>query len=108
MNGVGMLSKAKLTHVVPAGPEVIHASPSVIEWKAVKSRHPDFPNPGGSITIVAYQVIVGSFQATLPDTGALQYMVTLPPQLGVSPGDEFEVLAIEKGGNQTITAGTIQ
>lgn len=108
VDGVAMRSKAQLTHVVPAGPEVIQASPAVIEWKAVKSRHPDFPNPGGSITIVAYQVIVGSFQVTLPDTGALQYTVTFPPELGVSPGDGFEVLAIEQGGNQTITAGTIQ
>jgi hypothetical protein len=107
VDGVDMLSKARFTHVVPAGPEIVQASPSVIKWKAVKIRHPDFPNPGGNITIVAYQVIVGSFQVTLPDTGADEYMVTLPPELGVSQGDGFEVLAIEKGGNQTITEGTI-
>jgi hypothetical protein len=111
VDGVDMLSKAKFTHVMPAGPEIVEAivgPPSVITWKAVKTRHPDFPNSNGKITIVAYQVIVGSFQATLPDTGADEYMVTLPPELGVSRGDGFEVLAIEKGGNQTITTGTIQ
>jgi hypothetical protein len=35
--------------------------------------------------------------------------MTLPPEFAATlgPGEPFEVLAIEKGGNQTITEGTL-
>jgi len=56
--------------------------------------------------VVAYQIIAGSFQVTLPASAA---SVTLPPEFvetlapGVYP---FEVLAIDASGNQTITEGS--
>ena len=112
-DGVDMRSKATLTHVVPKGPVVgasVGPGPSVsITWNGVTQRHPDFPNPNGPITIDAYQVIVDTFQVTLPHTGLGPYTVTLPPQFVAtldSGPHGFEVLAIEKGGNQTITEGS--
>jgi hypothetical protein len=112
VDGKAMQSRAKLTHVVPAGPEIVGVSvgpPFVITWNGVTARHPAFPNPTGPITIVAYQVIVGSFQVTVPHTGPGPYTMTLPPEFAatLSPGEPFEVLAIEAGGNQTITEGTL-
>jgi len=65
---------------------------------------PGFPNE--PITIVGYQVIVGTFQVTVPAT---QLSVTVSPEFVVSlPSgpNAFEVLAIEAGGNQTITEGS--
>ncbi len=56
--------------------------------------------------IVAHQVIVDTFQVTLEEPAA---SVTLPPEFveSLEPGvHDFEVLAIEEGGNQTITEGT--
>ncbi len=109
VDGVEMLSTAVLTHAVPDGPkvEVDAGPPLVIMWEQVTTRHPDFP--AGPITIVGYQVIVGSFQVTVPDTGAADYTVEVPPELVQSLGSGehgFEVLAIEAGGNQTITEGS--
>jgi hypothetical protein len=53
-------------------------------------------------------VIVGSFEVTLPATDPPSSMsVTVPPEFVASlePGEHgFEVLAIEEGGNQTITS----
>jgi hypothetical protein len=112
VEGQNMRSEATLTHVVPDAPEivsVIKGPPFVITWNGVTARHPDFPNPTGSITIVAYQVIVGSFQVTVPHTGPGAHTMTLPPQFvaTLGPGEHgFEVLAIEEGGNQTITEGS--
>lgn len=108
-DGVNMFSRATLTHAVPDGP-VVHVDvgpPLVIMWEQVTERHPDFPP--GPVTIVGYQVIVGSFQVTVPETGAPDYMVTVPPEFVASLGSGeqlFEVLAIEAGGNQTITEGS--
>jgi hypothetical protein len=55
---------------------------------------------------VGYQVIVGSFQVTLP---ASSREVTLPREFVASLGrgtHDFKVLAIDATGNQTITEGT--
>ncbi len=104
VDGEHMQSQATLTHVVPAGPEIVSVSvgPSfVITWNGVTARHPDFPNPAGPITIDAYQVIVDTFQVTLPHTGPGPYTLTLPPEFVATLGSGahgFEVLAIEQGG----------
>jgi hypothetical protein len=107
VNGRSLLSRATLSHAVPAGPEVsVIASGDdvVIRWEPVTGPPPGFPNR--AITIVGYQVIVGSFQITLP---ASSTSMELPDELiaSLGPGEHgFEVLAIDASGNQTITAGT--
>lgn len=111
VGGSGITSNGTLTHAVPAGPVVsaeVDGDTVTIRWEAVTGPPAGFPNR--RIDIVRYQVIVGlgdPFQVTLPDTSR---EVTLPRELvkslksGVHP---FEVLAIEVGGNQTLTEGTI-
>lgn len=95
-----------LSHAVPNGPgdvtAVLGASNSlVISWDAV-TTHPDgFPDR--PISIVGYQLIVESFQVTVP---ASVTSVTVSPEfVGSLPSGEvlFEVLAIDVSGNQSIT-----
>lgn len=69
------------------------------------------PNPPGS-TIVAYQVTVTQVLSVLPKRVFSVHLpagtvrVTVPPQFLQRGAEyEFEVLAIEAGGNQTIHAG---
>lgn len=109
VGGTPITSTATLTHAVPAGPSVsagVDDDTVVIRWEPV-TRPPDgFPNK--RIEIAGYQVIVDPFQVTLP---ASSREVTLPREFveslkrGVHP---FEVLAIEVGGNQTLTEGTFE
>ena len=109
VNGLPLTGTSRLTHAVPAGPEVsveIEDDEVEIRWEPVTGPPPGFPNK--PIVIDGYQVIVGSFQVTLP---AHVHEVTLPEELveSLGPGLQlFEVLAIEKGGNQTITEGEFE
>ena len=102
-----LTSRATLSHAVPAGPEVsvlVNGDTVVITWEPVTGPPAGFPNR--AITIVGYQVIVGSFQITLSESST---SMQLPDELveSLGPGaHDFEVLAIEASGNQTITAGT--
>jgi hypothetical protein len=104
-----LMNTATLTHDVPAGPSVFTApSPygDTIEigWTSVVG--PAAILPGGMVTVVGYQVIVGSLHVTLP---ASAVRVTIPPEYYQALGagtHEFEVLAIDASGNQTITEGT--
>ena len=112
--------EATLSHAVPAGPDVADSDDSVgagnaltIRWDPVTEGAIDPAGgvfPDRRIDIDAYQVIVGSFQVTLPATDPPSPMsVRVPPELvaSLAPGEHgFEVLAIDAGGNQTITAGT--
>jgi hypothetical protein len=112
--------ESMLTHAVPAGPDVSDSDDMVspgnvltIRWSPVTEEATDPAGgifPDVPILVVAYQVIVGSFEVTLPATDPPAPMsVTVPPEFVASlePGKhEFEVLAIEIGGNQTITSGT--
>lgn len=102
---------ATLTYDVPAGPTAF-TSPSAagnsieIGWTAVSD--PAAILPGGSIDVVLYQVIVGSFQVTVPSS---VLSVTVPPEYfqSLEAGThDFEVLAVDASGNQTITEGTFQ
>jgi len=112
--GDWLYGKAELTHVIPAGPEIVEpdeyealapGSPVVINWEAVTSAIilPD----GATLTIIGYQVIVddeesgNSFEVTVPEDVT---EVTVPNQF-IQPNTpySFEVLAIEESGNQTIT-----
>ena len=105
--GTKLSSTATLSHAVPRGPEVsseVIGDQITIRWEPV-TDHPDgFPNR--RIDIVGYQVIVGTFQVTLP---ASSREVILPAALtdSLRAGEQaFEVLAIDASGNQSITEGT--
>ena len=104
INGTGIL-----THAIPEGPVVsatVNGDDVVIRWEAV--THPPAGFPDRRIEIVGYQVIADPFQVTLPGTSR---ELTLPREFvhtlkaGAHP---FEVLAIEAGGNQSITEGTFE
>jgi hypothetical protein len=99
---------ARLTHAIPAGPQVFAELAGddslVISWTEVTGPPDGFPDR--PITIVGYQVIVGAFQVTVP---ADVFRVTVSPEFVRTLGSgvhAFEVLAIEAGGNQTITEGS--
>jgi hypothetical protein len=113
--GERFFGTATLTHDIPDGPllvgpheggPLVDSDAAVVEWELVDP-------PNGS-PIIAYQVLV-----VLPDTGlpALPKVtldVMMPPtatSLAVPPGFlrrntlyEWEVLAIEEGGNQTLSS----
>ena len=62
--------------------------------------------PDKQVDIVGYQVIVESFQVTLPPSST---KVTVPEEFvkSLQPGVHlFEVLAIDASGNQTLTEGS--
>lgn len=110
VEGDNLVGTATLTHNIPDGPvivsplqgDVVDPNNTVINWNAVTT-------PAG-IQIVGYQVIVEggnpsrTFDVNLPGTAT---SVTVPPEF-LEPGTEyiFEVLAIEIGGNQTISEGS--
>ena len=107
--------KALFTHVIPAGPVITSpvnpnggcalkvAIPTVIDWEPVTETV--FGDP---VTIQGYEVIVESdetnFDVHIPASAGTQLTVSAETlQAGVTYN--FEVLAIEEGGNQTITEG---
>ena len=115
VEGDKLVGTAMLTHAIPDGPSVVSTQVMngdlVISWVA--------PPPVSSLTglpinIVGYQVIIE--RADNDQLGAASRIfdvklptvtnVTVPPQF-LEPGKEykFEVLAIEAGGNQSITEG---
>ena len=112
VGGAGLMSLATLSHAVPDLPSVsaeVNGDTITIRWDPVTGPAEIIPDE--SVEIVGYQVLVGAgdpFQITLP---ASSTEVTLPRELvqslarGVHP---FEVLAIDKSGNQTITEGTFE
>lgn len=106
VDGVAMRSHVTLSHDFPAGPVIrapadgsTAAGMVVVGWEPVTE-------PAG-IDIVGYEVLVTHedplqvFSADLPATAT---EVTVPPQF-LEPGSEYkvEVLAIEAGGNQTLS-----
>jgi len=110
VKGDDLVGTGKLTHAVPAAPTNVEATLGannslVISWDPVTTRPLGFPP--GPIDIIGYQVILDSFQVTLPADAT---SVTVPAEFveSLEPGVYgFEVLAIEEGGNQTITSGEI-
>jgi hypothetical protein len=112
--------RATLSHAIPAGPEITSpeedavvdaAQPVVISWEPVTEPFPDTDSP---VKIIGYQVIVERekpkpllvFSVALPATAT---QVTVSPEfLQGKATYKFEVLAIEAGGNQTITESTFK
>jgi len=98
---------AELSHDVPAAPSVRvkrRGDEVTIRWKAVTG--PAEILPDGEIEIEGYQVLVDSLAVTL-DAEARSFEV--PEELldSLEAGEiEFEVLAIDTSGNQTITEGS--
>ena len=119
VDGERFVGTARLTHDVPDGPRLIsplEGGPLVDPDHAVVRWEPVDP-PNGS-PIIAYQVII-----VLPETGLaalpkIALDVMMPPtatSLAVPPGFlrrdteyEWEVLAIEKSGNQTLSSSFFQ
>jgi hypothetical protein len=120
VDGAEITGEGTLTHAVPAGPDVSASDKTVgagnsltIRWNPVTEKATDPAGgvfPDEEIDVVAYQIIVEPFQVTLPTTDPPAPMsLKVPPEFveSLEPGEYgFEVLAIEKGGNQTITAGS--
>jgi len=112
VDGVDLLSRPRLSHAIPAAPEVdaeVDGDTVTIVWTTVSDPPDGFPDR--PIDVVAYQVIVDTFQVTLPASDDDEMSLTLPPEFVASlePGEQlFEVLAIEKSGNQTITEGEFE
>lgn len=114
LDGVKYAGKAKFTHNIPDGPalvapgnmEVVDADNLVMRWNAVGAVN-------GS-PIIGYQVIVVRSNTGLPALPKITLDVTMPPtatSMAVPPGFlqrdalyEWEVLAIESGGNQTLSS----
>jgi hypothetical protein len=115
--GVTFEGEALLSHRIPAGPEITEPDeaamvssdlPLLIEWNEVTD--PILPNLG-PVKIVGYHVVVVETGAeALPqldvDLPEDQFSVTVPAEY-LKPNTiyQFEVLATEESGNQTITEG---
>lgn len=115
---------ALLTHMIPAGPEliapaegaVVAAGPLEMRWQPVTTAlkgHSD----GRPIRIVAYQLIVERDEEPPPHMiGKRGLSMYLPPTTTrivlpdgfLAPGVDYlwEVLAIEASGNQTLSSGS--
>ncbi|MGB7951489.1 MAG: fibronectin type III domain-containing protein, partial [Candidatus Binatia bacterium] len=111
IDGIELESTAIFSHAVPAAPTdlsvAMMGSDLVISWMPAMGPAAGFPNE--PIIIVSYQVVVDGgdpsrrFDVTVPATAT---QVTVPPEyLQPDTEYEFEVLAIEASGNQTITEG---
>ena len=117
--------RAKLSHRVPAGPEILAPgdgavvsddSNLLIRWEAVTEPILPFLGP---VEIVGYHVVVAEVvEEPLPsgathtaldvDLAATETTFLVPKQfLQANRMYEFEVLATEKYGNQTITEGGV-
>ncbi len=112
VDGRDVTGHARFTHAIPGAPfivqpvagDVVDPNHTVVEWQAVA-------DPPGS-AIVGYQVIVERDDPHLvidiklsADTTSVRI-----PAAFMDPGTPyiFEVLAIEEGGNQTISEGEFE
>lgn len=114
MDGETLVGTAKLTHHLPAGPQLVSplegqglvdANHAVLMWQPVGAAQ-------GS-PIVGYQVLVVQLQSSFPAIPKVTLDVMMPatatsmtvPAGFLLPGTdyEWEVLAIEASGNQTLS-----
>ena len=117
IGGERYVGTAILTHDIPDGPTLVSPLPAngpqnpndtTVTWKPV-------PPPNGS-PIIGYQVLVVQPKSGIRTLPKITLDVTMPPtatSLKVPPGFlapnteyEWEVLAIERGGNQTLSSST--
>ena len=109
VDGLSLFSTGTLSHAIPEGPDVfaeVGPGEVTIGWSRVSEPPEGFPRR--DVRIVGYQVICESFQVTLP---ASSREVELPEEFvaTLGPGEHlFEVLAIDRSGNQTITEGSFE
>ncbi len=107
VDGQEIEGEALFSHAIPAGPEVFSHVGSKnfleISWNPVSQPPLGFPSE--PIEIVGYQVIVESFLVTVPSS--VLSLTVSPEFVGtLTPGQhQFEVLAIDQSGNQSITEG---
>lgn len=124
-DGAEFEGKAKLTHKVPAGPRITapadgaivpHDAPLLVTWEKV--TRPILPRLG-PVEVVGYHVLAVDITSPtlLPgktktsfdaDVSRNETSFVIPKQY-LEPGRiyELEILATEKGGNQTITEGGV-
>jgi hypothetical protein len=122
IDGIGMTGAATLSHAIPRGPRilspsegaVVDPSQTVVRWEPVTESI-----TGSPVEIVSYEVIITKPLAVPPagfskpalsvHVAAATTSLTVPREF-FEPGTEyeFEVLALEVGGNQTISAGTFR
>ncbi len=119
--GVEFAGIAKLTHKVPAGPEITapndgaivpHDAPLLVKWNKVTG--PILPGLG-PVEIVGYHIVVvdvtepvlapGQTKTAFDADVAKNETSFVVPKQYLEPNRiyELEILATEKGGNQTIT-----
>ncbi len=115
VDGNRLVGSAVLTHQLPDGPELVFPlegdppqdpEDTMLEWRAVDP-------PAGS-SIIGYQVLVVLDESDLPAIPKIALDVIVPPTvttLTVPAGFlqagaeyEWEVLAIEESGNQTLSS----
>ncbi|MGH8474602.1 MAG: fibronectin type III domain-containing protein [Methylococcales bacterium] len=115
IKGEKLVGIARFTHNLAEGPvlvspredAIVDPDSLVVEWQSVAA-------PNGS-PIVGYQVLVVKPNSGIPAIPKVSLDVMMPPtatSMAVPPGFllpdsayEWEVLAIESGGNQTLSVG---
>jgi hypothetical protein len=115
LEGEKFVGTAKFTHNIPDGPvlvspvedAVVDPNNTVVEWQLVAA-------PNGS-PIIGYQVLVVKPDTGIPALPKIILDVMMPPtatSMAVPPGFllpdseyEWEILAIETSGNQTLSVG---
>ena len=116
-NGAKFASQVTLTHLIPAGPEVVApiegtvfpaAALVIIDWEPVtEAILPEL----GPVNIVGYHVIIEEAGAEVSptvdiDLPASETRLTVPDEyLQAGTIYRFEILSTEESGNQTITEG---
>jgi len=108
VDGEPITGVAELSHDVPAAPEArvkVQGERVTIRWKPVTG--PAAILPDGEIEIEGYQVLVGDVLDVTLDADARKLRVPEEVLAVLEPGEvEFEVLAIDANGNQTIAEGS--
>ena len=117
LNGERHIGSARLSHAVPEGPVLLSPLESdqpqdpdrtELRWKQVE--------PASGSPIIGYQVLVVQPETGLTALPKVTLDVMMPPTASsmvvprgfLRPGTEYEweVLAIERGGNQTLSSST--